>query len=471
MFKTSADRANDLKSVLNPDGWMDSKWGKFFTADGRLKVPLSMAQKGATEIFGWLSDYNEAMENGVRLAAYKAALDKGMSREQAASIAKNLTVNFNRKGQVGQQAGAVYAFFNAAMQGTARIGQTLFDMDGGDISTLRLSKTGKAVVYGGVMLGVMQALALSAAGFDDDDPPEFVRERSLIIPTGGKTYVSIPMPLGLHVIPGIGRHATEFALSGFDKPAKRAVSMVGMFADAFNPIGNAGLSMQTIAPTALDPLVALSENKDWTGKPIARVSSNKAMPGHTQWKDTATGFSKVVAEAINWVSGGNEYVAGAFSPTPDQIDYLLAQVGGGVAREAAKVQQTITTAMSGETLPTHKIPLVGRFVGNAASQASQGSAFYANLNKLNELETEIKGLRKDGRFDEAAKLTRENPQSILIAMANRAERDIQRLRREKRELIANDASREQVRAKEDQITDVMTRLNESVERRKAQAAR
>ena len=79
------------------------------------------------------------------LAAYKAALDMGMSREQAASIAKNLTVNFNRKGQVGQQAGAVYAFFNAAMQGTARIGQTLFDMDGGDISTLRLSKTGKAV--------------------------------------------------------------------------------------------------------------------------------------------------------------------------------------------------------------------------------------------------------------------------------------------------------------------------------------
>lgn len=467
LFTTSADRANNLKSILNPEGWMDNKWGKFFTAGGRLKVPMSVAQKGATEIFGWLSDYNEAMENGVRLAAYKAALDKGMSREQAASLAKNLTVNFNRKGQVGQQAGAVYAFFNAAMQGTARIGQTLFDMDGGDISTLRLSKTGKAVVYGGVTLGAIQALALAAAGFDAEDPPEFVRERSLIIPTGGKTYVTIPMPLGLHVIPGIGRHATEFALSGFDKPAKRAVSVVGMFADAFNPIGNAGLSMQTLAPTALDPLVALTENKDWTGNPIARVSSNKALPGHTQWKDTATGFSKVVAEAINWASGGNEYVAGAFSPTPDQIDYLIAQLGGGVAREASKVQQTVTSSLSGETLPTYKVPLVGRFVGNAASQASQGSAFYANLNRLNELETEIKGLRKDGRFDEAAKLIRENPQAIMIQMANRAERDVQRLRREKRELIAKDASREEVRAKDEQITAVMTRLNQAAERRKA----
>ena len=430
---------------------------------------MSVAQKGATEIFGWLSDYNEAMENGVRLAAYKAALDKGMSREQAASIAKNLTVNFNRKGQVGQQAGAVYAFFNAAMQGTARIGQTLFDMDGGNLSTLRLSKTGKAVVYGGVTLGAIQALLLAAAGFDDEDPPEFVRERSLIIPTGGKTYITIPMPLGLHVIPGIGRHATEFALSGFDKPAKRAVSVIGMFADAFNPIGNAGLSMQTLAPTALDPLAALTENKDWTGKPIARTSSNKALPGHTQWKDTATGFSKVVAEAINWVSGGNEYVAGALSPTPDQIDYLLAQLGGGVAREISKVQQTMSTAISGEELPTYKIPLVGRFVGSAASQASQGNAFYANLERMNELETEIKGLRKDGKYAEAAQLARENPASMMIAMANKAERDVQKLRREKRELIANNASREQVRAKEQQITAVMTRLNEAAARRLAPA--
>ena len=469
LFTTSADRASNLKSILNPQGWMDSKWGKVFTADGKLRVPMSMAQKGASEIFGWLSDYNEAMENGVRLAAYKAALDMGMSREKAASLAKNLTVNFNRKGQVGMQAGAVYAFFNAAMQGTARIGQTLFDMDGGDISTLRLSKTGKAVVYGGVTLGVMQALALAGAGFDEEDPPEFVRERSLIIPTGGKTYVSIPMPLGLHVIPGIGRHATEFALSGFDKPAKRALSVIGMFADAFNPIGNAGLSMQTLAPTALDPLVALTENKDWTGKPIARVSFNKALPGHTQWKDTATWYSKMAAEAINWVSGGNEYVAGALSPTPDQIDYLVAQVGGGVAREASKVFQAASTTVNGEELPTYKIPLLGRFAGNAASQASQGTAFYANLDKLNALETEIKGLRKDGRFGEAAQLARENPQAAMIPMANRAERDVQKLRRDKRELIATGATREEVRAKEAQITAVMARLNEAAARRKATA--
>jgi hypothetical protein len=56
------------------------------------------------------------MENAIRLAAYKVGLDKGMSKEQAASLAKNLTVNFNKKGQISNQMGAWYAFFNAAVR-------------------------------------------------------------------------------------------------------------------------------------------------------------------------------------------------------------------------------------------------------------------------------------------------------------------------------------------------------------------
>ena len=31
-----------------------------------------------------------------------------------------------------------------------------------------------------ISLGVLQALVLAGAGFDDDDPPEFVRERSIV---------------------------------------------------------------------------------------------------------------------------------------------------------------------------------------------------------------------------------------------------------------------------------------------------
>lgn len=463
MFATSADRGEAIQKALDPTGWMDGKLGKVFTANGTLKVPLAQAQKQAGFLFDWLSDYNGAMENGVRLAAYKAGLERGLSREQAASIAKNLTTNFNRKGQASQQAGAMFAFFNAAIQGTARIGQTLFDMEPGKPKTLRLSAAGKKIVYGGILLGSVQAMALAAAGFGDEDPPEFARERSLIIPTGGKTYISIPMPLGLHIIPNIGRVATEFALSGFKNPVKRSIGLIGMFADAFNPIGNAGLSMQTLAPTALDPLVALTENKDWTGRPIAKTSFNKAIPGHTLGRDTSTAIGEVLAEAINALSGGNEHVAGVFSPTPDQVDYLIGQVTGGVGREYSKVEQSLKASVRGEALPTYKIPLVGRFIGNAEGQASEGSAFYANVDKLNEIETEAKGLKEAGKSQEARALLASKPEAYLIAQANTAESQARKLRKSKSELIKAGAPREQVIAIEAKITAVMARLNRSME--------
>ncbi|MEO8297906.1 MAG: LPD38 domain-containing protein, partial [Burkholderiales bacterium] len=468
-FADSKDRAAAIQRALDPHAWMESKLGRIFTANGTLKVPVAVAQKALGWMFDWLADYNEAMENGVRLSAYKAAIEHGLTKERAASLAKNLTVNFNRKGQAALQAGALYAFFNASVQGTARMGSVLFDMEAGKPKTLRLSKLGQRVVAGGMLLGSMQALALAAAGFGDDDPPDFVRDRSLIIPTGGKTYLAIPMPQGLSIIPSVGRATTEWALSGFKDPAKRGVKVFSLFADSFNPIGGAGLSMQTLAPTALDPLVALTENKDFTGRPIAKESSNKAIPGHALAKDTSTALSRMLSEAVNYLSGGNKYVAGALSPTPDQIDYLAGQVGGGVWREASKVWQAGGAVLSGEELPTHKIPLLGRFGGSTASQASEGSAFYANVERLNQLETEVKGLRKDGKDNQARELLMANPESYLITQANAAERAIQRLRRQKTEMVRADAPREQVRAQETKITEAMARLNRAVERLKERA--
>lgn len=462
LFKNSAERAESIQKTLDPDGWADSKLGKVFTAGGALKVPMVQARRSAGWLFDWLSDYNDALENGVRLAVYKAALDKGLSKEQAASIAKNASTNFNRKGQIGQQAGALYAFFNAAVQGTTRMGETLFDMEPGKPKTIRLSKTGKMIVSGGVLLGALQAVMLAAAGFDDEDPPQFARERALIIPIGDKKYLTIPMPLGFNVIPNIGRIATEFAMGGFKKPHERSVQLLSLFSETFNPIGSAGLSMQTLAPTALDPLVALTENKDWTGKPIARESSNKALPGHALAKDTASTWSKLIAEGVNTLSGGNKYVAGVFSPSPDQIDYLLGWATGGVGREISKLDQTVTSLVSGEELPPYKVPLVGRFYGNAKSQASEGTAFYANAADLNKLETEIKGLEKDGKTAEAAAMRRSSD-AYLITMANQAERQIQKLRSEKRELVKQGAPRERIAAVETQITGVMARLNRAAE--------
>ena len=72
------------------------------------------------------------------LSVYKVGLDKGMSKPQAASLAKDISVNFNRKGQAGQQAGTLYAFFKRPCR-VRRIGETMTAMEKGDIKTLRFS--------------------------------------------------------------------------------------------------------------------------------------------------------------------------------------------------------------------------------------------------------------------------------------------------------------------------------------------
>ncbi len=439
MFSRSQERAEALQKEFAQ------------MSDGRLK-------SAGRATLDWLSDYNDTMENAVRLAAYKVALDEGKNKDEAASIAKNLTVNFNKKGQVATQAGALYAFFNAAVQGTTRLVQTL------------RGPAGKKIMAGGLLLGVMQAAMFAAAGFDEEEPPEFVRERNIVIPTGWLTgkddYIMFPMPLGYHVIPGFSRIVTEWALSGFKDTPDRVASLTGMFLEAFNPIGNAGWSVQSIAPTFADPLVALAENKDWTGKPIARkdFSSLDPTPGYTRAKDSASWVSTQISKFLNYASGGTKYQPGIISPTPDQIDFLIGQATGGLGRELLKVEQTITKTATGEELPPYKIPVVGRFYGETKSSAAESARFYKNMEQINKLENEIKGRRENK--EPLGDFLRENPEARLASRAREIYSDIKKLRERREKLVERDAPRESVKAVETQITNKMRLLNEQVDRLK-----
>lgn len=460
MFKNARERGDNMEHALDPAWWQKKGWGKVISANGVLAPAEQwLVSKPGKFVFDWLSDYNETLENSVRLAAYKAAKDMGMSKQQAASLAKNLTVNFNRKGEMGRQIGALYAFFNASVQGTARLAETLFINADGKIG---LSKAGKSIVYGGLLLGAMQALLLAWAGFDDDEPPEFVRDRNIVIPIGDGKYLTFPMPLGFNVIPALGRILTEWALDDFRDPQKRALHGMEVFLDMFNPIGNAGLSMQTLAPTALDPVAALAENKDWTGRPIAREDFNSLnpTPGFTRAKDTATAFSKALSHGINELTGGTDYRPGALSPTPDQIDYLFGQVAGGVGREYQKLEQTASSAVTGENLPPFKVPLLGRFYGDATGQSSQGNQFYKNVRLLNEHQNQLKGMRKEGL--DLKEYRAKHPESSLIAQGNYAERTVQSLRKRRRELLKRDAHPSEIERIDYRITEVMRKLNDNV---------
>jgi hypothetical protein len=398
----------------------------------------------------WLSDYNTAIESGVRLAAYKVGLDNGMTMDRAAAMAKNLTIDFNKKGQIATQAGAMYAFFNASVQGAVRTFETL------------AGPVGRKIIVGGILLGAVQAMVLAAGGFDDEEPPEFVKERNLVIPIGGKKYLTMPMPLGLHILPNIGRITSEMFLGNDVNGLKKFTDLLGVIIESVNPMGSSGINLQTISPTALDPLVALAENKDWTNSKIYKENDSQLnpTPGFTRTKDTASGFSKGLSWALNRMSGGTEYKPGLFTPTPDQIDYLMGQAGGGVARETIKAAQMVGSVGSEEELPAHKIPLVGRFYGESEGQSQVSSRFYETIKKMNAHELEIKGRRKDQ--GDVASYLKENPEARLVIIANRMEKTVSDLRDRKKQMKRRGFDEKEIKKVTDRITEVMTHFNDMV---------
>lgn len=143
-------------------------------------------EAGLNAVKDFIDDSNAAVENGVRFATFKVARDKmienGVPRElavqQAASLAKNLTVNFNRRGQSGNTLNALYLFFNASVQGTANLVRGL------NVFNPNSSRTKQAIVFSMIGFGALMS-ALAEELLDEDelrDIEDYVRNRNMIIP-------------------------------------------------------------------------------------------------------------------------------------------------------------------------------------------------------------------------------------------------------------------------------------------------
>lgn len=409
-------------------------------------------RKGTGYVFDLMSDFNDTMENAVRLAAFieaKQKFSKTMSPEtaadKAAELAKNLTVNFNRKGAKSQFVNSWWAFFNAAIQGSARMYETLS------------GPAGKKIMASLTLLGVMQQLMLSAAGFDDDDPPEFVREKNIVIPTGDGKYLSWPMPLGFNFFVNFGRLAMSSVESGGKNLPKNLSNFVNVTADAFSPLGGGSL-VQVAAPTILDPAVALYGNVDAFGRPIYREDRpGKPVPGYLRSTEGSTGVSKFIAEALNRMSGGTEFQKGEISPTADEIDYIAGQIGGGTFREARKVAEAVKATATGEDIAPYRRPLVGRFTGDTGSDANVRNKFYSNSNELAGYEEEIKGRASKGRS--SADFIEKHPEARLYPMANTIETEISNLNKMRKQMIERNASKEELKRINDKKIELMRRFN------------
>ena len=413
------------------------------------KMKSGNTKKAFFAVVGALSDFNDMMENSIRVSAYMAALDKGLSKQKAAILAKNLTVNFDKKGQLSARINAYFAFFNASVQGTARLAKTL------------KGPKGKAIIGGGIAVGASQAVLLAMAGFDEDEPPEFVRERNFIVPLPDGKYLTIPYPLGFNVLPNVGRLTTEFVLSGGKDPGKKVTELLASVLDAFSPLGGSELSLQTISPTVLDPMVAIATNQDAFGRPIYKKDqATNPTPGYLRSRENASEISKNIAYFLNLASGGTKYSKGYVSPTGDEIDYLIGQVTGGVGRELIKTEQTAKAAITGEELPAYRIPLVGRFYGETQSNAAESQRFYNNIIKMADYENEVKGRIKNK--EPVGPYLRDNPQARFWRTANNVENQINALNKQKKEFIEKGLPKDRIKRIENQKAAIMKRFNDQL---------
>jgi hypothetical protein len=430
------------------------------------KLDRGNARQLADGLFGWLSDYNDTMENAVRLAAFDIATKPvsegglGLSEQEGAAIAKDLTVNFNRKGATTKWIQVLYAFFNASVQGGLKVGRTL------------AGPAGRKIMVGGVVVGIAQALAMAMAGFDDDDPPEFIKAKNFIFPTGDGTYKVFPMPLGYSIFPGIGRLITEYILAqnGVISSKKGAsdvvVDIMSMTVEAFNPFGSGSL-WQMAMPTVADPFAAITANKDAFGRPIYKEDrATNPTPGYMRSRESASAFSQFISEFLNYVSSpaGTKYTKGPnfLDLTADEIDYLIGQATGGVGREIMKTAQYVGAVIEGETaeVPTYKVPIVGKFLGETGSPAAISANFYDNVTRLAKHENEIKSLIKNK--EPTADYKSEHPEWRYYNRANYLENQISQINKQIKVAQERDRPDETIQKMKDRKTAMMKKFNEQV---------
>lgn len=344
--------------VQNYDGIEDLS--KKLAGEMKLYEPGNRARKITRAVLDFIDAGNVAIENALRLATYKAMVEKGIDRAKAAGIASNLTVDFTRKGKLSPQINALYMFFNASVQGSYRMAKAL-------ATSPRVRKIAGGIAASGFLL---QMLALAGGGDDDSDEPyvlglpDSTRERYILIPMPGQDgrFFKFPKAYGYGALYDLGAEVANSMYMGMTgrqyNHAKGAMRVVSSFANSFNPIQSATI-LQTIAPTLVDPFVYVGENTNWTGLPLRPAQNNfgpKKPESGRAWKNTNPIY-KSIAEGVNSLTGGDRYESGLVDISPEVFEMAVNTALGGLGRFIGNTAALPFATAKGE-LDAEKIPFV-----------------------------------------------------------------------------------------------------------------
>jgi hypothetical protein len=380
-------------------------------ADTQLGAAQGTVVKAIKAIGKTVEDYNKVAENALRLAAYANARRAGATVEQAAYIAKNLTVNFNKGGEYKGIVNSLYLFYNASLAGSFVLLKGL--------KNKKVQRIAAGIVAGGFLLDMVNRV-LSGDEDDDgikdyDEIPEYILRTNLIIMRGGKDYIAIPMPYGFNFFHNVGRNISAVVNGSPTKDIGRAVldSLEAGF-DSFNPLGGSGSLLNVIAPTVFDPVVDLITNRDFAGNPIVpeRPSfDGLPVPNSQKFWNSTGGMYKDVSAFVNSLSGGNEVIPGAFDWSPEVLEYAVqyafGAAGSFVERGAGLVNKTATGTFDIKE-DFDQIPFLRKTAGTVTSR-SNSDRFYMQAEKVMLHDKQIRSALKLGDSDTARARSEQNP--------------------------------------------------------------
>ena len=310
-----------------------------------------------------LDEYNRAVENCARFAAFMTSRQMKRSIDRSIYDAKEISVNFNKKGSGAKFMGAngqtfggntaalvsklgrsFYVFWNAAVQGTTNFGRQLE------------RHPGKALTAVGSMFMLGLLMAAIGGGDDGDDGdknayynlPEYVRRSNIVfrLPGMDGQWISIPLPVEFRAMYGMGELAMS-AINGKEHyTVEELANQIAGQISQLMPIdfleGDGGRN--AFAPSFVKPFAEVIANKSWTGMPLYKDTPwNKDMPEWTKSYKSGNKYLINLAAVMNDVSGGDQYTKGSIDINPAKVEYLLNGYFGGVSNTIDKTSKMFGT--------------------------------------------------------------------------------------------------------------------------------
>jgi len=291
-----------------------------------------------------LSGYGESI---ARFTAYSMARERGASIISAINEAKEITTNFDSKGELAPVFGSFIMFYNASIQGAAK--------------QFNLAKNHSFRYF------LVNAVSLMAQGFltgfmwdlmngDDDDKDyseitKYTQYNNTVI--GWKdNYVTVPLPQGFRVWNAIGRGLYEHQM-GRLTAEQYAFDMSEMFLDALSPADfgsifdkEGKISGPKVAGTLMSvskPWMDISVNENFRKNPIYKEPFLKSQEGRfadSQMHFNNTNFA--IVSLTDWLfkKGGGDpeiktktvngkQIPEIYDLNPAKIEYILKSYTGG----------------------------------------------------------------------------------------------------------------------------------------------